>query len=171
MYFRNLSCFSVYLLAFAQLRLHGNKENSVPNQLLNTKQSSISKTQGSHWFLAGVMFAYTRIHTHMGKHSPVTLKRVTLNYLNDQDRKRKTGWRDGATKIPKWAWGKKGSSPKTFFTCLTKHRHIYAHTPTSQCLYFGHLGCRKRNRVWPNDCWQLSFRRHILRCYLHERKD
>lgn len=109
----------------------GGKENSVPNQLLYTKQQSIRKTQGSHWSLAGVMFTYTHIHTHMGKQSPVTLKRVTLNYLNDQDRKRKRRResRDGATKIPKWARGKKGSSPETFFTCLSKHRHIHTHTP------------------------------------------
>ena len=65
----------------------GGKENSVPNQLLYTKQASIRKTQGSHRSIAGVMFTYT----HMGKQSPVTLKQVTPNYLTDQTESEKRG--------------------------------------------------------------------------------
>ncbi len=85
MYFRNLSRSSV---SWSDV----GKENSVPNQLLYTKQTSIRRTQGSDWTSAGVMFTtHTHTHTHLGKQSTVTLKQVTLNYLNDQDRKRKRG--------------------------------------------------------------------------------
>ncbi len=56
MYFRNLSRSSV---SWSDV----GKENSVPNQLLYTKQTSIRRTQGLDWTSAGVMFT-THTHTH-----------------------------------------------------------------------------------------------------------
>lgn len=46
---------------------------------------------------------------------------------------------------------------KHFSLAYPNTRHIHTQTHTSLCLYFGHLGCRKRIGVWPNGRWQLRF--------------
>lgn len=87
----------MYVLVFAQLSLHeGKREFSSKPAPLHKAVEHQENTRLT-LVLAGVMFTDThmhtriRTHTHMGKRSPVTLKRVTLNYLNDQTESEKRG--------------------------------------------------------------------------------
>lgn len=46
-----------------------------------------------------------------------------------------------------------------FHLLIQTQAHTRAHTPASLSLYFGHWRWRKRSGVWPNGCWQLSFKK------------
>lgn len=75
--------------------------------------SSTQSSQASAKHKAHTDFNWCRVHPHtlmhtytqMGEQSPVTLKRTTLNYLNDQTESEKRGREsvDGAAKIPECA--------------------------------------------------------------------
>lgn len=65
----------------------------------------------------------------MGKQSPVTLKRVTLNYLNDHTKSEKEGDEMELQRFLNGPEARKDHLLKTFFTCLSKHRHIHMHAP------------------------------------------
>lgn len=91
MYCRNLSRFRVYLLVFAQLKLHGGKRIQFQTSSSTQSSQASGKHTASHFQLVSCSSTHTQIDTHMGKQSPVTLKRVTLNYLNDQTESEKRG--------------------------------------------------------------------------------
>lgn len=168
LYCRNPSSLTLYILLFAELRLH--REKIIQFQTSSSLQNSQALVK--HKTHTGSAWCHVHLHTHseMGKQSPVTLKQVTLNYLNDQTESEKEG-RRAEMELQRFL-----NVPEARKDHLLKHFSLaYPNTDTythHQCLlYFGHFGCRRRrNCVWPNVGSSAS-RRHILRCYLHERRD
>lgn len=120
---------------------------------------------------------HTLVHPYTlpGEQSPITLERVTLNYLNYQTEsaKKKKDLRVelGATRILNVPEEGKDHPLKHFSLAYPNtDKHMHTHTKLASVFTLDTVG--KKTTVWGQMAVGGStWRRHILRCYLHKRED